>query len=211
MIVDLGTGSGQAVLRRARENPTTLVIGIDADARAMADSSRRAAAAVKRGGVPNAIFLAAPAEELPGPLARGVDLITIALPWGSLMRAILTADAAFLRNMSGTLKPEGQVELLISATERDAAAGMTLLSAADAEALATRLRAGCMEVLGFRTAGVSDVDRLSSAWARRLRIPGSRAAWIYVLRPAQVRSRVIGPSCRRRVAGQACRETASAD
>ena len=210
VVVDLGTGSGQAVLRLARENPTALVIGIDADARAMADSSRRAAAPAKRGGVPNALFFAAAAEALPGVLAGTVDRLTIALPWGSLLRGVLAPDETLLRAVAETLKPDGQLEVLISATERDSAAGTTLITPADAEDLARRLTAAGMAVVQFRPADSSDVDRLSSAWARRLGIPGRRPAWIYELRPVPVVNQADGRACRHRAAVPASRAPATA-
>ena len=94
MVLDLGTGSGKAVLRRARQRPEELVIGLDADARAMADASRRAAGPARRGGLPNALFVAASAEELPGIVAGRVDTLTIALPWGSLLRGLLDGEPA---------------------------------------------------------------------------------------------------------------------
>ena len=39
VILDLGTGDGRAVVARARAEPASLVLGIDADARAMAEAA----------------------------------------------------------------------------------------------------------------------------------------------------------------------------
>jgi 16S rRNA (adenine(1408)-N(1))-methyltransferase len=50
------------VLRAAAERPDTLVIGLDANAAAMADASRRA---LRRGTLPNALFVVAAAEHPP--------------------------------------------------------------------------------------------------------------------------------------------------
>jgi 16S rRNA (adenine(1408)-N(1))-methyltransferase len=60
--IDLGTGDGRYVLRAAAEQPDTLVIGLDADAAAMAAASRRAA---RRDALPNALFAVAAAEHPP--------------------------------------------------------------------------------------------------------------------------------------------------
>jgi 16S rRNA (adenine(1408)-N(1))-methyltransferase len=60
--IDLGTGDGRHVLAAAAERPETLVIGVDASADAMAESSRRAA---RRGALPNALFAVAAAEHPP--------------------------------------------------------------------------------------------------------------------------------------------------
>jgi hypothetical protein len=50
------------VLAAARARPDTLVIGVDANAAAMAEASRRAA---RRGALPNALFAVAAAEHPP--------------------------------------------------------------------------------------------------------------------------------------------------
>jgi 16S rRNA (adenine(1408)-N(1))-methyltransferase len=50
------------VLRAAAERPDTLVVGLDANAAAMAEASRRA---LRRGGLPNALFAVAAAEHPP--------------------------------------------------------------------------------------------------------------------------------------------------
>jgi len=177
--IDIGTGSGQAVLRRARQFPNELVIGVDADALAMADASRRAASQPRRGGLPNVIFLAAPAEELPGPLAESATLVTVALPWGSLLRTFITPDIEAIQRMSALLRPGGTFELLVSATDRDAAtAGIRLQDANDLSRLANALESAGLEVVDCRPAIESDVESLSSAWGKRLGIPARRQAWL---------------------------------
>jgi len=184
-VVDLGTGTGQAVLRRARLHPEDLVVGVDPDASAMADSSRRASVSSRKGGLPNAMFLVASAEDLPGPLCGLVDEVTIALPWGSLLRGVLTADELLLRNLSAQLKAGGDVEILVSATDRDAAAaGLTLQTAADAERLGLWLQSGALKLVDCRQATESDVRRLSSGWGQRLGIPNRRQAWVFRLQKA---------------------------
>jgi 16S rRNA (adenine(1408)-N(1))-methyltransferase len=184
VVVDLGTGGGAAVLRRAKANPRTLVIGIDADARAMADSSRHAADKPTRGGLPNALFLAGSAGELPGPLAERADEMSVALPWGSLLRGLLAADPSLIARLAATLKPGASVELLVSATERDADATRTLNNDADAACLAHGLEAAGFSCAEWRPASESDVQRLSSGWGRRLGIPERRQAWLFKARSA---------------------------
>src|SRR4051794_25978038 len=116
----MGTGGGQSVLRRAAREPQKLFVGVDADARAMAESSRRAARNPARGGLANAIFLAAAAEELPDALEASADAITIALPWGSLLRAVMSPCSPEFAGIAATLKPRGEMTFLLSTSERDA-------------------------------------------------------------------------------------------
>lgn len=205
MAIDLGTGSGQAVLRRARQNPKEFVIGVDADASAMADSSRKAAANLRRGGLPNVVFLAALADVLPGPLAGRADVVTVALPWGSLLRGLLNADSELLDRITACLRDGGQLEVLLSATERDATTSVRLVDDRDAANLASALEHAGLHVVEWRTADASDVNRLSSGWGRRLGIPERRTVWLYRARPAQAGRRPHAPSCRRRADERASR------
>ena len=159
------------MLRRARRERCTLVIGIDADARAMADASRRAAAKASKGGLPNAIFLAESAEQLPGQLSDRADLVAVALPWGSLFHGLLDADCPTLASLSGCLKPGAELVLFLSE-----------LTESQVEDLVTRSESAGLERVEVRPATLSDTAELSSGWARRLRIPGSRPVWIIRLR-----------------------------
>jgi 16S rRNA (adenine(1408)-N(1))-methyltransferase len=157
------------VLRRARREPRSLVIGVDAEASAMAEASRRAAANLKKGGLPNALFLAESAEHLPGALTGRADLVTVVLPWGSLLRGILAADVAIVSGLRDLLRPAGEIVLFLSEIDRE-----------QVDALIGRLVSfGAIEV---REATEADVSALSSGWARRLGIPGNRPGWIIRLR-----------------------------
>jgi 16S rRNA (adenine(1408)-N(1))-methyltransferase len=182
--IDLGTGSGRAVLRRAAREPSTLFIGVDPDAAALAEASRRAARPVRRGRLPNALFVLAAAEALPAELRGRADLVTIALPWGSLLRGLLRADERMLAAVALLLRPTGELELLLSATERDGTA-----LALDRQAVASLVRAYASHGLASaeaRPATIEDVERLSSGWGRRLGIPESRPAWLLRFRYAGV-------------------------
>ena len=165
MVVDIGTGTGQAVLRRARREPRTLVIGVDAEPGAMADASRKAAANVAKGGLPNALFLVESAERLAGCLAGRADLVTVVLPWGSLLRGILDADEVIVLGLREILRVNGELLLFLSEIDRS-----------QVDALVSRFEG--FEPIEVREATESDAAALSSGWARRLGIPGSRPAWI---------------------------------
>ena len=62
MAIDLGTGDGRRVLALAVARPDTLASGLDANAAAMAEASRRAA---RKDALPNALFAVAAAEHPP--------------------------------------------------------------------------------------------------------------------------------------------------
>jgi 16S rRNA (adenine(1408)-N(1))-methyltransferase len=74
------------LLRRARREPNTFFIGVDAAADNLREASDRAHRQPARGGVGNLAFVAAAANDLPGDLAGIADEVTVVLPWGSLLQ-----------------------------------------------------------------------------------------------------------------------------
>src|SRR4029453_7667927 len=97
VLTHLGTGDGRAALALAEAEPTTLVIGVDADAASMAETSRRAA---RRAAVPNVLFLVASAEAPPSELLGLADEVRILFPWGSLLRGLLGHDERVARGIA---------------------------------------------------------------------------------------------------------------
>jgi 16S rRNA (adenine(1408)-N(1))-methyltransferase len=145
----------------------------------MSDASRRAARPARRGGHANVVFVAAAAESLPGALRGIADEVTVILPWGSLLEAVLTPGSAAFAGLAAVLKHDGLMTLLVSAHERDQLA--TVDDAAATE-LARRYGSAGYEVNELRLATRADVALLSSGWGRRLGIPERRQAWLFRLR-----------------------------
>jgi 16S rRNA (adenine(1408)-N(1))-methyltransferase len=182
VVADVGTGEGKSVLRRARRDPGTFFVGIDAAAEPLADASRAAARKPHRGGAANALFLVAAAEALPGPLAGRVDEACVILPWGSLLRGFCTGDPGVVGPVAGLLRDGGRLEVMLSVTEAEASGGLPPTREKRLVALLPAYAALGLECLELREAGAADVERLSSSWARRLGIPSRRTAWLLVLR-----------------------------
>ena len=174
MIVDLGTGDGRAVLARAAADPHAIVIGIDANAAGMAESSRRAARHRGDRGAGNAIFLVEAAEALPGPLAGTASLVTIVMPWGSLLRGVLGLDAVALRGVASIVAPGGHVELLVSVIPADRVEEIAILDRSVEAGIADAWRSVGIELAAMRPATVEDLRATRSSWARRL---GDRPVW----------------------------------
>ncbi len=173
MIVDLGTGDGRVVLARAAAEPDALVIGIDANASAMAGASRRAQRGRTR--LANAWFLVAAAEALPGPLAGVASLVTITMPWGSLLRGALGLDGELaLRGAASVVVPGGRVEVLLSVVAADRVDGLETLDADAATRIAAAWRSVGFELVSMRPASRADLAATRSSWARRL---GDRPVW----------------------------------
>jgi hypothetical protein len=173
VIVDVGTGDGRAVLDRALREPSALVIGIDAAPAAMDDASRRA----DRRGVRNAVFLAAGVESLArSPLAGAAHLVTVAFPWGSLLRGALGLEAAALDGLAALLAPGGRLEVLASVEPADGVPGLACLDRSTKPAIrAAWARAG-LRLATMRPATTDDVRASRSSWGRRLATGTGRAA-----------------------------------
>jgi 16S rRNA (adenine(1408)-N(1))-methyltransferase len=65
-------------LATAAAQPDRLAIGVDANAAAMAEAARRAAANPNPGGLPNAMFVTAAVEAMPAELDGVADVVVTA-------------------------------------------------------------------------------------------------------------------------------------
>jgi 16S rRNA (adenine(1408)-N(1))-methyltransferase len=197
-VIDLGTGDGRAVVVEATADPEAFVLGIDADARTMADRSRRAAGAAGKGGHPNAAFIACGVELLPPELDGIADRVTVRFPWGSLLRGAIGVDPAVSASIARLVGLGGTLELAVSIVERDRL-GAREADAGDVEpegpgsaldrlgrpfdaADIERIRS-VFGGLGLRLVAAEPMSRAAvaafgSSWARRLRVGVDRPAWL---------------------------------
>ena len=149
------------MLAAAAARPETLVIGVDANAAAMADSSRRAA---RRKALPNALFAVAAAERPPNVLTGLADSLTVNFPWGSLLRGVLGHDDAVLSGVAQLLGAGAMAEALVSVVPRDGVPAIP----APAQLSAIYARHG-LSLLTARPATPAEVAASGSSWAKRLR------------------------------------------
>jgi 16S rRNA (adenine(1408)-N(1))-methyltransferase len=182
--VDLGTGDGRFVLASAVANPDRLVVGMDPVAGAMAQTSRRAARPARRGGVPNALFVVASAEAVPAELRGTADLVTVNLPWGSLLRGALALDAQAAAGIVALVRPAGRVELLLAPNGRDALTVDIDVEARLEGALVADWHALGLELEDACVATAEQLAAVRTTWARRLRLgtADDRRGWRLVLR-----------------------------
>jgi 16S rRNA (adenine(1408)-N(1))-methyltransferase len=158
------------------------VIGIDASHQPLIATSRRASRPASKGGLPNALFVLASAEAPPCELLGAADLVTVAFPWGSLLRGVLGLDRAVVEGLAALVAPGGSLQALFSVEERDRTAvgpaGVPGAGVPMREAFAT---AG-MSLEESREASQADVEASNSSWARRLRVGRDRRAWLVLFR-----------------------------
>ncbi|HJP89937.1 MAG TPA: hypothetical protein VJ850_12950 [Candidatus Limnocylindrales bacterium] len=169
MAIDIGTGDGRGVLAEAARDPRTLVLGMDATAAAMAESSRRAAAPRRKGGTPNAAFVVAAAEAAPVDLRGVAQLVTVRFPWASLLRGCLGRDATVAAGIASLVGAGGTLELLLAPSGRDGLEDVPVEPDAVVDsAIRTFGRLG-FERVEARRATDAEIAESGSTWAKRLR------------------------------------------
>lgn len=110
--LDVGTGDGRYVMDLALEDPDLLCCGVDPVAEAMERSSRESSA--RKGGRPNALFMRASLEQLPGPFEGVVDRLSVNYPWGSLLVAVAMADPRGMRQLRSTCKAGATLSIYLN-------------------------------------------------------------------------------------------------
>ncbi len=183
------------MLATACEHADRLVIGIDPVAAAMADASRRAALPARKGGLPNAAFVVAAAEDLPAELSGLATLVTVNLPWGSLLRGALALPDAGRASagIASLLAPDGTARLLLAPAPRDRLGPEVDVVSRLAGTLEADWLAHGLVLDEARPATPADMRTTATTWARRLGLvgptarasvaaPTDRPAWLLVLR-----------------------------
>ena len=168
MIVDLGTGDGRAARALADAEPGSLVIGMDADAVSMAETSRRAAKPATRGGRPNLLFVVAPAEAPPVELVGRADEVHILFPWGSLLRGVLGRDSRVQAGIARLTRPGARITALVSVTPADGVEGLAALDDAALHNIAVAFSGTGLRFLAASRAESDEVRATRSTWGRRL-------------------------------------------
>ena len=167
--MDVGAGDGGYVLYRARTEPATFAIAIDASA----DGLVRGAWRAKRACIRNVAFLVGGVERLPRELDRVADEATVQFPWGSLLRGLVDGSSAVVGPIALLMKPGAELRVLMSATERDGLSDIT-------PSLVVSRRVAYTEhglhLIEARWASAGAIAESRSAWGKRLAVGYARQA-----------------------------------
>ena len=167
--MDVGAGDGGYVLHRARTEPTTFAVAIDASA----DGLVRGAWRAKRAGIRNVAFLVDGVERLPRELHRVADEVTVHFPWGSLLRGLVGGSGAVVGPIASLMKAGAELRVLMSANDRDGVSEIT------PSAVASRRVAYAehgLHLIDARWASAGSVAESRSAWAKRVAAGRARHA-----------------------------------
>jgi 16S rRNA (adenine(1408)-N(1))-methyltransferase len=141
----------------------------------MVEASRRA---VRKGALPNALFVVAAAESLPPELHGFADEVTIHFPWASLLRGLVRADPVIVQGLLAMTKPVAEITLLLSLTARDRRQGLGTLDGRVVEDLCRGMATFGLRVQESRPASARDLEASHSSWAKRLGVGAARTAWL---------------------------------
>ena len=191
MTVDLGTGDGRYPYEFARRSPDRFFVGIDANASAMGAVSHKIGRKPAKGGLGNALFVAAAVEALPAELEGIAARVTVLFPWGSLLRAIVLPEPDILAGIRRLCRPGATLEIVLGYDPQRERTEIDRLALPDptGEYLRAELPPRYRDV-GLRIERVEALTRealrvLPSAWAKRLGYGRRRDVWRIIARAAE--------------------------
>ena len=167
--MDVGAGDGGYVLHRARTEPTTFAIALDASPDALSDGAWRA----KRARLENAAFLVEGVERMPRELACLADEVTVHFPWGSLLRGLVEGSSSVVGPITGLMKVGAELRVLMSAVDRD---GYEELTPALIASCSGTYAQHSLRLVEAEWASSAIVAASRSAWAKRLGVGRARRA-----------------------------------
>jgi 16S rRNA (adenine(1408)-N(1))-methyltransferase len=141
----------------------------------MAETSRRAAASTKRGGLDNVLFVLAGVERPPFELCGIADEVTIYFPWGSLLSGALALEQTPAEGIASFVRPGGRVVAFVSVAERDRLGIPPLDDATNG--IAERWSSFGLRLDCLRRATRDETVATGSTWAKRLTTDIQRPIW----------------------------------
>jgi len=206
VLVDVGCGDGRHTLRWAERATDALVVGLDAETTRL----DRALGAARRRRLAWLLFVSAPAEDPPAPLAGRADEIAVVMPWGSLLDGVLGGDDRVLAGVLGLGKPGATLDAVVNVRPWDAPSSVDRRLAATPEPTPEHL-AALADRYAERGWRLDPPEPLTDAVARALgstwasRVVAARASRLVRLRATRDRHPAAGTP---RAAGPAPRQPA---
>ncbi|MBD3366062.1 methyltransferase domain-containing protein [candidate division WWE3 bacterium] len=168
--VDLGTGNGRYVYKKALEKPNNLYIGIDPVEKQLRKYSRKAV----RKNLENVLFVLASAEMLPEELENTADKLNVLLPWGSLLDHVANFNQEHMQNILAILKSGGDLRLVFGYTEEQEPTETERLNLENLneayikEELIPRYENAGLTLKNFKEMTREDLQELETSWSKKL-------------------------------------------
>ncbi|MFN8388410.1 MAG: class I SAM-dependent methyltransferase [Anaerolineales bacterium] len=155
--LDLGTGDGRFVCKSAEQNNKKFFIGIDSCRENLRVNSRKK--------LPNALFVIANAQSLPGELGGLASHVSINFPWGSLLESLLTGDSCLLNGILSVMRPYATMSLHLNADALNSAGHELETGANQIECV---LSESGWRIKSRACLNTDDLRQIPTSWAKRL-------------------------------------------
>ena len=139
-----------------------------------------------KGGLPNAMFVQAAVEDLPEEFAGVANEIHINFPWGSLLRAIATADENVLKSLRRLAAREYVLRITIGVDPERDQSELARLNIPEItieyleHVLIPRYEALGFAIIDCRQLAANEWSRLETSWARKLQPNAGRRVFYLV-------------------------------
>ena len=110
--IDIGTGDGKNIYRKAKNDKETLYIGLDPVRDNMEEIAVKIAKKPEKGGLDNALLVISTAENLPDELCSVADRVTVLFPWGVLLEGIVKPEEKFILAVKKAAKSGAEFEFI---------------------------------------------------------------------------------------------------
>lgn len=173
-VLDLGTGDGRNVYKKALAQPQTLYIGLDAAADNMLEIASKITRKPEKGGAPNVLLAVAGVESLPTELYGCADEITVFFPWGTLLEGVVKPLPEFIKSIALAAKKNSRFEFVTTYSD---SYEDTTISQRGLPELSTEYFSGeykkALQGFGLELENIEKLDNefakgFDSRWAKRL-------------------------------------------
>jgi len=174
--LDLGTGDGRFVYKKALVNPNIFFIGMDPSEKQIQVYSRKAV----RKKLKNILFVVSSIENLPKELERVADKIYINLPWGTLLEFVVKTTKEGIIILSNLLKDRGKIEIVFGyAQEFEPSETERLQLPLIGSGLIEESIIPVFESCGFKSDGYiklkkEELKAIETTWAKKLKFGKDR-------------------------------------
>jgi 16S rRNA (adenine(1408)-N(1))-methyltransferase len=178
--LDIGTGDGRYVFKSALKNPNYLYIGID-PAPNLKDYQRK----INRKKLNNSILIVSSIENFNPQLSDYFDEISIILPWGSLLKYVVTTDQKFFEKIITWLKPLGNIKIIFGFNEdfeekETKRLGLPELNTEEIQYISQKYKnLKNVKLVDFRETTPKDLKNFETTWAKKLTF-GAERKYIYI-------------------------------
>ncbi|MBW6441518.1 class I SAM-dependent methyltransferase [Patescibacteria group bacterium] len=183
VVLDIGTGDGRFVYKKALENKTNFYVGMDPAEKQMEIYSKKA----NRKRLKNCLFIVGSVNNIPPELFSCINKIYINLPWGTLLENIAKGNVNFAEKVHNLLKKDGVLEIIfgyLPELEPSETKRLGLPDISEGENINQILSSfkKLFEIEEMRELSKKDIGNIETTWAKKLKHGRDRRIYKIILR-----------------------------